>query len=145
VSVTYDYPSAVAGGFRWNMIQRIEFEVGVVPESCWDSGGDVGLRTFVQFTAALTVPQKAVLDLLMAGTPAQPPIPTGTRFKVKDLWERRAELSVALGRTIRIYYSESTPGSGVFDEIELHISGAALTNAQKNTLRNTFAAFCREL
>jgi hypothetical protein len=143
--MVYEYAGVTGSGFRWNMLQRIEYEVGVVPESCWDSGGDVGLRTYVQFTAALTVPQKAALDLLMAGTPMQPPIPAGTRFKVKDLWERRLELQTALGRTIRIFYSESTPGSGVFDEIELHIDGTALTNAQKNTLKNTFTGFIREL
>lgn len=138
----YIYPHAI-GAYRWNMLQRIREAVGVYPTQTGDFDGPDGKVTMIQFDAALTAAQKTALDNLMLANPANPPTPAGTVFKLDDIWEKLAEFNAATGITFRLYYSESVPGSGKIDTIELH-ANSVLTNTQKTRVKNTFAAILKE-
>lgn len=122
----YKYPQ-VSGGYRWNMMQRIEETVGIRPTMT----GDVEGATVVAFSRELTTEEKALLDTLMASDPTNPPTTGGTKFVIRDIWSQKSVFETAIGLPYRVYYSESTPGSGNVDQIEIHFD-STLTTAQRN-------------
>ena len=134
----YEYPQ-ITGGYRWNMMQRIEKEVGVKPTASGDSGG----KTFVSFQNELTPEQKTLLDTLMANYPANPPVTTNTTFVIDDLWNRKQQIEATMGISYDIYYIESSPNSGIIDQIKI-IFNKQLTNAEKNKVRNAYAGLIKE-
>jgi hypothetical protein len=129
--MTYFYPQVV-GGYRWNMLQRCLNEVGIEPIDSGDTSG----QTYLAFSRELTLTEKIALDLLMLSNPTFPPANTGkTTYEIKDIWETRQQFSVAVGGGVAleffIYYTESVPGSGSFDRIQLHFK-KALSASERN-------------
>lgn len=131
--MTYYYTSVGSGGYRWNMLQRIFNTVGIEPTET----GDVGEQTYVKFTRELTEAEKTLLDGVMADNPTYPPEPNGTRFVIIDVWNRRSEIITAMGIEYKVYYSESVPGSGDVDQIELHFN-KTLTTQERNKVASEY-------
>lgn len=139
--VRYDY-AQVQGGYRWNMLQRIKSATGIEPTNTSDVQIGDSTRTVVEFARDLTNTEKANLDALMASNPTKPPVGT-KRFTIKDIWETLAVFNTATGVSCSLYFSESVPGSGKIDQIELH-TPSSLTNTQKNKIRTEYANLLRE-
>ncbi len=129
----YDYPKT-QGGYRWNMLQRILNTIGIEPNGTCD----IGDRTVLSFERELTEPEKVQLDAIMADRPTQPPVPVGTRFVIRDIWNRRSDIAAAMGFPFKVYYSESVPGSGDVDQIEIHFA-QVLTTTQRNKIISEYA------
>jgi hypothetical protein len=139
--VKYQYPQ-VQGGYRWNMIQRCKNEVGIEPISSGDFQLDGVWQTYLEFSRDLTEVEKGKLDVLMTSNPTYPP--SGTkRFSLDDIWEKLQSFNTAAGTSFKLYYNESTPGSGIIDTLELHAS-APLTTAQKNKAKTAFTSLIKE-
>ena len=133
--MTFDYAyPRFTEGFRWNVHQRTEFEVGLRCVGVSDNG----LETVVHFDRELTAPEKSLLDTLMASSPTQPPPASGSRFIIRDIYDQRSTIGTAMGFTYRLYYSESVPGSGNVDQIEIHFD-EALSTPQRNRVLSEFA------
>jgi hypothetical protein len=130
--MTYYYP-IVTGGYRWNMLRRCLLQVGLEPIAI----GDAGEQTYLTFSRELTQGEQSNLDTLMADNPTFPPS-TGVRVLIRDLWEEWDQFKVACGLpNLQIFYHESTTGSGKVDRIQLW-HPTPLTQAQKDTVRNTY-------
>lgn len=130
----YSYPQ-VSGGYRWNMNQRILNEVGIKPTMTGDTpDGSGGMKTVVNFDRALTTTEKETLDVVMASNPTKPPVASGTVFKIKDIWNRLNDFKLATGLDFKLYYSESVPGSGNIDQIELHAPKTLSTQERNKTI-----------
>ena len=121
-------------GYAWNAMERIEQTVGLRPTMVGDTGG----FTVVQFSRELTEPEKALLDALMASNPTLPPTPVGTRFVIRDIWSQKSFIETQMGFPYKVFYSQSTPGSGNVDQIEIHF-GQTLTTQQRNKIISTYA------
>lgn len=129
----YKYPQINrTTGYAWNAMQRIEQEVGLRPTAMGDSGG----ATFVNFSRELTVQEKSLLDALMATNPSVPPTAT-CRVKIGDMWNKLAQFNASSGADFKLYYSQSVPGSGNVDTLELH-TDAPLTNQQKTKVQDAY-------
>lgn len=134
---TYYYPPVI-GGYLWNLIQRVTNTLGVAPVGVGTTSLDSTVQTYLTFDAPLVVAQKLALDAIMADNPTQPPTPIGPRLIIKDIWETRSAFKTAIGGfDFAIYISESTLGSGLFDQIELHFA-TSLTTAQRNKVLAEF-------
>lgn len=107
-------------GYAWNAMQRIEQEVGLKPTAMGDSGG----ATFVNFSRDLDKQEYDILEALMAENPTIPPQSKGEVFVVKDIWSQKSDIETKMERPYRVYYSQSTPGSGKVDQIELHFDAS---------------------
>ena len=129
---SYSYP-AFSGGYHANMWHRIHYDIGIWPIS----SGFVSNQMVITFDRDLTVAEKTLLDAIMASSPGQPPVAVGTVFKVKDIWEFIDSFNTATTITLKVFYSESVPGSGKFDMIELHAASALTTN-QKNKVASEY-------
>lgn len=137
--VQYNFPK-ITTGYRWNLLKRCLWEIGVEPTCI----GDDSNGTFVQFDRSLTTTEEATLNTIMSGDPQNPPS-TGVRLSIRDLWggtnagENFDAFKIACNLpNLRIFYTESTPGSGVVDRICLW-HPTSLTNTQKNTIKTQFA------
>src|SRR3990172_3646540 len=133
ITVEYRY-AQVSGGYRWNLMERCRNEVGVNPIMA----GDVAGVTVVAFDRELTITEKAKLDALMNNNPTFPPNFPGSKFIIRDVWNQKATIQAAMGFPYTVYYSESTPGSGVVDQIELHFA-SILTAAQRNKIVSEYS------
>ena len=116
-------------GYAWNALERIEQEVGLRPTAIGDSSG----LTFVNFSRALTEQEKTTLDTLMASNPTLPPTNTNTKFVIRDVWTQKSFIETAMGLPYKVFYSQSTPGSGVVDQIEIQFS-KVLTTQERNKI-----------
>jgi len=137
---SYRYPQ-VAGGFRWNALQRIKKAIGIEPIGTADLVLDVPI-TVLTFDRELTRAEKTALDAVMADNPTFPPTTGGTRFIIRDVWNQRSFLEGRLGRSYDLYYQESTPGSGDVDEIVLVFS-TTLTTGQRDQVISEFGNLIR--
>jgi len=139
----YKYPQVI-GGYRWNILKRCLKEVGVEPLYVGDMPENSILYTFVVFSAPLTAPQEAALNTLMSNNPQFPPSPgANTRFIIKDIYEFFDQFEADVGVGLDIYFSETVPGSGEINRIEI-IANKAMTNAEKNKLRNAYSSLITE-
>jgi hypothetical protein len=100
--------------------------------------GDTTNETYVRFERELTSQEKVNLDVLMNNNPQLPPNTQGTVFKIVDVWNRRSEITQAMGLEYKVFYSESVPGSGDVDQIELHFS-KTLTQQERNRVTNEYS------
>ena len=131
----YKYPPINrTQGFPWNAMERIGQTVGLRPTMV----GDVAGFTVVQFSRELTIGEKTLLDTLMVGNPTLPPTPIGSRFVIRDVWTQKSFIETQMGFPYRVYYSQSTPGSGVVDQIEIHFD-QDLTTQQRNKILTEYA------
>jgi hypothetical protein len=138
---SYDYPQVrreSEGGYTFNMITRIIKDVGIEPFNTSDVQFGGVWRTVIDFTVALTAPQKAALDALMANDPCFPPTPTGTRYVSLDLYENRALLRTKFNKTFWIWWQESVPGSGSFDRVLIYFDDV-LTTGNRNTVASEYS------
>lgn len=144
---TYTYSPSLSTAhpdcYRWNLVQRIKAEVSTTVTSV----SDIGEETWIEFSTTLTQTQKTALDAIMASAdPCGPPATGNVVVTVKDLWggEDGANFEaykIACGLpNMRLFYEESDPVNkpGITDLIVLW-NPTALTNTQKNTLKNEFA------
>lgn len=130
----YKYPPIDrTTGYTWNAVQRIEQEVGIKPNAIGDSGG----FTFVNFSRDLTAQEKTALDTLMASNPTLPPTTGGSKFVIRDIWSQKSTIETSMGLPYKVFYSQSVPGSGNVDQIEIHFS-SALTTTQRNKIINEY-------
>lgn len=131
----YKYPQIDRTvGYAWNAMQRIERVVGLRPTATGDSGG----FTFVNFSRELTEQEKSLLDSLMAENPTLPPTSTNTQFVIRDVWSQKSFIETQMGLPYQVFYSQSVPGSGVVDQIELHFN-KVLTTQERNKIINEYA------
>ena len=131
----YNYPQINRTvGYAWNALERIEQTVGLRPTMIGDASG----FTVVNFSRELTAPEKALLDTLMASNPTLPPTNTNTKFVIRDIWTQKSFIETQMGFPYRVYYSQSTPGSGVVDQIEMHFD-STLTTQQRNKILTEYA------
>ena len=121
-------------GYAWNAMERIEQTLGIRPTMI----GDTGEFTVVNFSRELTESEKALLDALMAENPTLPPTPVGTRFVIRDIWSQKSFIETQMGFPYKVFYSQSTPGSGVVDQIEIHFD-QSLTTQQRNKILTEYA------
>lgn len=130
----YKYPQIDrTQGYAWNIRQRCINELGISPTGSGDSGG----FTFINFAEELTAEQKTALDTLMASNPSVPTAAT-CRVKIGDMWNKLAAFNASSGASFRLYYTQSVPGSGVVDTLELH-TATPLTNQQKSKVQTAYA------
>lgn len=131
----YKYPQIDrTQGYAWNAVQRIEQEVGIKPDAIGDSSG----FTFVNFSRDLTSQEKTILDTLMSGNPTVPPTKGGTKFVIRDIWSQKSFIETQMGFPYKVFYSQSTPGSGIVDQIEIHFD-STLTTQQRNKILSEYA------
>ena len=129
----YKYPQIDRTvGYAWNLSQRILNEIGIKPTATGDSSG----FTFLNFAEPLTTEQKTALDALMASNPSVPPTTT-CRVKIGDMWNKLAQFNASSGANFKLYYSQSVPGSGNVDTLELH-TDAPLTAQQKTKVQDAY-------
>jgi hypothetical protein len=121
-------------GYAWNAMERIEQEVGLRPTAMGDSGGS----TFVSFSRELTTQEKTILDNLMASNPTLPPTAGGTKFIIRDIWTQKTLIQDQMGFPYKVFYSQSNPGSGVVDQVEIHFD-QTLTTQQRNKILTEYA------
>lgn len=122
-------------GYAWNMSQRILNEVGIKPTMTGDvPDGSSSMKTVINFDRELTPTEKATLDVVMASNPTLPPVASGTVLKIKDIWNRLNDFKLATGLDFKLYYSQSVPGSGNVDVIELHASKTLSTQERNKTI-----------
>ena len=125
----------VTGGYRWNMIQRIINEVGIEPKSTCD----VGTQTVIEFDQELSSSDKNKLDQVMADNPTSPPSSLGTKYLIKDIWEKRSDFKTNTGGlNFKLYFTESVVGSKIFDQIELHFD-KILSVVEETTVKTEYA------
>lgn len=130
----YKYPQIDrTTGYAWNIRQRCINELGISPTGSGDSGG----FTFINFAEPLTPEQKTALDALMASNPSVPPANT-CRIKIGDMWNKLAQFNANSGANFKLYYTQSVPGSGNVDTLELH-TDTPLTAQQKNKVQTAYA------
>jgi len=123
----------VPSGYTWNMLQVILNTIGIEP----NYAGDTETETVLRFPRELTIGEKSQLDTIMAGDPKHPPVPVGSKFQIKDLWEFRDALKTVMALEFDIYYAESVPGSGHFDMIQMHFQ-TSLSNQEKNRVVSAY-------
>lgn len=137
-TMQYSYTQVSNNGYRWNMSQRIQNEIGTKPTMTGDTpDGSGGMKTVVEFSRELIPEEKTILDLIMASDPVVPP-PTTCRVKIGDMWNKLAQFNASSGADFKLYYSQSVPGSGNVDTIELH-TATPLTAQQKNKIQTAYA------
>ena len=133
----YNYTQVSNNGYRWNMSQRIFNEMGIKPTMTGDTpDGSDGMKTIVEFSRELTPQEKSTLDAIMATDPTIPPTAT-CRVKIGDMWNKLAQFNASSGANFKLYYSQSVPGSGNVDTLELH-TDAPLTNQQKTKVQDAY-------
>lgn len=140
----YYYTYIGHGGYRFNVIQRCISEVGITPLWVGDLGYNDSLATVVAFASQLSAGQISLLDTLMTSNPQYPPSPgTNTRYIIKDIYEFFEQFKIDVGVDLKIYYSETVPGSGKIDRIEI-IANKTMTAQEKNRLRNSYSGLITE-
>lgn len=135
--ITYTY-NHIVGGYRWNILQRIIVTIGIEPLGIGDTMVGESMKTFVQFSTALSPANKSTLDTIMADNPQYPPSTSNTIGLITDIWNERAAFQTAIGLTYTIYYDESVRGSGNVNQIKLHFN-KSLTNTEKNKVKSEYA------
>lgn len=116
------------------MLQRILHTVGMEPVG----SGDIEGKTVLEFDRELNEEEKANLDKVMADDPTLPPKNPGSRFLIRDVLNFQKQISEAIGYPYTLFYSESVPGSGNVDQIELHFA-ESLTQEQKEKVLSEYA------
>ena len=131
---TYYYPQVSTDGYRWNMLQRCLYEVGLEPIG----SGDVGTQTYLEFSRDLTAAEKTKLDTLMSDNPTFPPS-GGGGFIIKDIYENFTQFKVdAKLPNLQLYYTQSQAG-GAVNQVHLW-NPVVLTNANKNNINQAYLA-----
>ena len=134
-NMEYKYPQIDrTQGYAWNALERIEQEVGLRPTAIGDSSG----ATFVTFSRELTAPEKILLDALMASNPTVPPTSANTKFVIRDVWTQKSFIETAMGLPYKVFYSQSTPGSGIVDQIEIQFN-KVLTTQERNKVISEYS------
>lgn len=143
---TYLYPQFDrTAGFLWNVVAEMEYLTGAV---CWtsDVSTESGVQTAVHAEVELTVPQKTILDTLMAGGGAYPNIQAvETVFEIDDLWEMFTEIMTRMGldpARCRLRFGDMVGGKTT--KMRLYYNGL-LTKQQKDAVLDGYANMIREV
>lgn len=135
----YEYPQIIQCDYRWNMLQRIYKDCGIWPIDCLDMYLGGSWKTVPMFNVALNATQKSALDnLMLNGNPCSPPITTGTKYQILDLYENRFLIGQRFGITnFWIWYQNGGSTALLyFDNI--------LNAGQKNKVSTEFANLLQE-
>lgn len=124
--MNYSYP-LVLTGFRWNLLKRCLYEIGIEPIGI----SDVGKETVLTFSRKLTLLEKDKLDTLMDNDPQNPPS-YGTHLYVVDIQEN---LSIYPG--LRLFFTESIKNSRSFDRL-CFWHPDKLTQEQKDRIKQAY-------
>jgi hypothetical protein len=127
----YNYPK-VTNGYRWNLLKRCLYEIGIEPECV----GDMGDQTFLTFSRELDDRELHTLDGIMSNDP-QNQNPLWDSVIIKDLEAVIEEVREETGILLMPFYTESEKGSGVYNLISL-CSKETFTDKQKETIRNAY-------
>lgn len=129
----YYYPKITSGGYRWNLLKKCLWEIGIEPIGI----SDVGEQTILEFSRELTQEEKSLLNDIMANDPQNPPS-YGERLFVKDIQEDISDIKNETGLTkLRLFFTESVKGSGNVDRL-CFWHPTPLTQVQKNKLRTAY-------
>lgn len=133
----YFYPQ-VTTGYRWNLLRRCQIALGLIPII-----GDSEGQTFLEFEFELSPAQKLILDNVMATNPQNPP-PFGVQLRIRDLYgdvvngANFITFKAAVGLPdLNIFYVESIPNSGFFDQIALW-NPTPITTEQENAIKQAY-------
>src|SRR4051812_17149218 len=98
----YWYPQVSTSGYRWNMLARISYAIGIEPQG----SGDVGGQTYLEFVRELTSAEQATVVAIMADNPTYPPTTISTVGTIRDVWSQKAYFQQQIGLTYDLYYDE---------------------------------------
>lgn len=132
MSYQYFFPQ-VTTGYRWNLLKRCLYEMGVEPLSICDMND----QTVLEFHDELDAFQKDALEEIMKTDPQN----ANPEWDFVELLDIEAVIDMFREQTgifVMPFYAESEKGSGVFDRIRLCVKGK-LTDAQKLML---YTAYC---
>ena len=134
----YEYIYDQTTGYKWNTISKIARDLGINSGDVWsgDNQLDGVWKTIIYTRVELTDQQKVILDSIMIDD-GRPPSTQNSIIMIKDIQEFQQEMKTSSGINFEIYYSESVPGSGKFDLIELHFD-KNLTNQEKSKLISSY-------
>jgi hypothetical protein len=119
----YSFPK-VSGGYRWNLLKRCLYEIGLEPTACHDSEN----TTVLIFSRALTAKEENALEVLMQDNPCMPPKST-TVFKIADIGEFIEAFNQQCGMNLKLFCSENN--------LELH-TDTQLTPEEKSKVVDTY-------
>jgi hypothetical protein len=133
----YFYP-LILNGYRFNLLRRCQIALDLIPIV-----GEFEGQTFLEFEFELSPAQKLILDNLMATNPQNPP-PFGVQLRIRDLYGdivnganfQTFKENVGLPN-LNIFYVESIPDSGFFDQIALW-NPTAITTDQENAIKQAY-------
>lgn len=134
----YQYLNVVrsVGAYTFNLGTNIGRKVGRRPDGIIIVGEEVNVR----FNTALDAAEQTALDEVFAAP--DPYAPTleisGQTYVILDIWEIQEDIKTETGIDFTIYYTESVPGSGIRDRIELRYN-QILTNPARNSIENAIA------
>lgn len=127
----YSYPK-VQNGYRWNLLKRCLYEIGIEPTCI----GDMGDTTFLQFGRELLPNEKKILDSIMNNDP-QNPNPSWDMVVVKDLEAVIEEVRKETGLMLMPFYIESEKGSGIYNRIAFCYQDK-LTQEQRTIIKKAY-------
>lgn len=133
-TTTYYYPQVQNCGYRWNFLQRIYKDTGIWPISSGDVQRDGTMQTYVSFAQQLNQTQATAVDAIMLSpTPCDPPVATGTRYQVLDLYENKALIGSKWGNTnFWVWYSAGGTTAYLYFD-------SPLSQGDKNKVSSEFA------
>ena len=128
---SYPLPTADLG----NVALAVERALSLLPNGVTANSTAVS----ISFSTALTAPQKATLDTVMAdANVGKVPVTANSVYTIDDFMDLRAQLKTelaAFGLTFKMYLSGSKV-TVVFDKV--------LTNSEKNNLKNTVLTYLKQ-
>lgn len=130
--MTYYYP-LVTTGYRWNLLKRCLWEIGIEPVCIADSGE----QTFLEFSRELEAEEKFILDGIMLDNPQHPPS-GGDAVTIVDVWEEFEQFKQVCGLPdLCLFYGEAVEGSGNINRVILW-HPTALSDEEKQLVKTAY-------
>jgi len=139
MSKDYFYPIP-QGAYSYNTVIQIQQAIGRKPQMSCHVGNQLCLR----FAIDLTTEEEQLVSAIYntPETAGDIPVPAhNDAFRITDLWDStfKADLGVALGCEVVVYFGKSQPDLEKTDIIEVHFS-KALSVQEKKTAENAMKA-----
>ena len=142
----YTFPVITGDGYFWHLANKAQIISGQFPITRYRTG----TSTVLVFATELSTQDEADIRALFDDPnttldPVHPVITGGDKFRIKDIWETRADFQTAIGgMPFSIWFTKSSGGILKPDQIDLHFQ-QLLTNPQKNAIKNTYADMIAEM